>query len=240
MKKMLLIAAAALAASVISSEAQVYSQNIVGYVNVPVQPGYNLIANPLVAGSTNGANEVITTNFLNDGDTFVIWNGAGFNQVLYSPFFQGIYSQPSPWLDPNSFSSTAVPTISPGKGFFYYNAGSSNSITFTGTVAIQTGATNTMNLVAGYNMISSVLPITANVTNAAFNLNPADGDTLVLWTGSTYNQVLYSPFFQGIYSQPSPWLDPNSFNSVTPPTVTSGQGFFYYSSGVNTWTQTLQ
>ena len=34
MKKTLLIAAAALAASVISSQAQVYSQNIVGYANV--------------------------------------------------------------------------------------------------------------------------------------------------------------------------------------------------------------
>ncbi len=34
MKKTLLIAAAALVAGVISSEAQVYSANIVGYVNV--------------------------------------------------------------------------------------------------------------------------------------------------------------------------------------------------------------
>ena len=39
MKKTLLIAAAALVAGVISSEAQVYSANIVGYVNVVMPAG---------------------------------------------------------------------------------------------------------------------------------------------------------------------------------------------------------
>ncbi len=39
MKKTLLIAAAALVAGVISSDAQVYSANIVGYVNVACPAG---------------------------------------------------------------------------------------------------------------------------------------------------------------------------------------------------------
>ena len=55
--KTLLIAAAALAAAVTSSQAQstVYSQNIVGYINTSLAPGYNLVANQLNVNNTNGA-----------------------------------------------------------------------------------------------------------------------------------------------------------------------------------------
>ncbi len=61
MKKTLLIAAAALAASLIPSQAQVYSQNIVGYVNTAIPGGgaLTLVANPIqtvVGGVTNDGN----------------------------------------------------------------------------------------------------------------------------------------------------------------------------------------
>ncbi len=51
-----LLCAAALAAGAVSSMAQsnVYSLNIVGYVNVPLVTGFNLIANPL----DNGTNDL--------------------------------------------------------------------------------------------------------------------------------------------------------------------------------------
>ena len=60
MRKTLLIAAAALASSVISSQAGVYSQNIVGYVNVPtINPAYDYaLSVPFTIGASNGANEV--------------------------------------------------------------------------------------------------------------------------------------------------------------------------------------
>ncbi len=57
--KTLLIAAAALAATVISSEAQVYSANVVGYVNVVLQGGYNLEANPFDDGNGNHLTNLI-------------------------------------------------------------------------------------------------------------------------------------------------------------------------------------
>ena len=59
MRKTLLIAAAALASSVISSQAGVYSQNIVGYANI-VTPngGTYLVTVPFRSVLSNGANEV--------------------------------------------------------------------------------------------------------------------------------------------------------------------------------------
>ncbi len=57
-----LLCLSALAAGIATTVAQsnVYSLNIVGYVNVPVPSGYSLLANPLKAGVTNGANEIMT------------------------------------------------------------------------------------------------------------------------------------------------------------------------------------
>src|SRR5437763_15367210 len=55
--KTLLLTAAVLAAGLGASVAQtVFSVNAVGYVNVTIKPGYNLICNPL-----NGSNNVIST-----------------------------------------------------------------------------------------------------------------------------------------------------------------------------------
>src|SRR6516162_592977 len=84
MKKTLLIAAAALAAGVISTQAQVYSQNIVGYCNVTLQGGghYTLCASPFDDGKGNSG-----TNWLDPNGTIpnkaqiLTWNGSTFTGV---------------------------------------------------------------------------------------------------------------------------------------------------------------
>src|SRR5690242_16700762 len=75
--KTLLIAAAALAAGIVTSQAQVYSQNIVGYANVTT-PGANqwaCFANPL----DNGTNNLTSLFPSAPNQTQVeIWTGTGF------------------------------------------------------------------------------------------------------------------------------------------------------------------
>lgn len=66
--------------------AQDYSSNIVGYATVTVAPGYNLLANPLNAGVTNGANEIMP---ILDGELILTYNGRGFDQVGYDSGFGG-------------------------------------------------------------------------------------------------------------------------------------------------------
>jgi len=228
------MAAAALAAGVISSQAGVYSANIVGYVNTPLVSGYNLIANPLSAGVTNGVNEVFSNP--NDGDVILTFTGSGYNQVLYSPSFQADFGQPSPWLNPNTFTSVTIPTVAPGEGFYYYNSSSSNTVSLVGSVV--TASTN--GLRAGYNLVGSALAIGGAVTNTLWNLIPNDGDIYLTFNGAGYVQTLYSPSFQADFGQPSPWLNPNTFTSVGVPSINVGQGFFYYNSAAtNSWVQSL-
>src|ERR1700733_540872 len=78
--KTLLIAAAALAAGVMSSQAQgVYSQNIVGYVNLSISNGFNLVNIPLDldgTGTNNAVSTVIGTN-LPIGSIIESWTPSG-------------------------------------------------------------------------------------------------------------------------------------------------------------------
>jgi len=94
MKKTLLIAAAALAASVITSQAQVYSQNIVGYVNNIITPGYNAFSVQLDGVDGNGFTNSVTNVFPNvfdagvgngplDGSTMYTWTGTAFHATFF-------------------------------------------------------------------------------------------------------------------------------------------------------------
>src|ERR1035441_4086348 len=56
--KTLLIAAAALAVGVATSLAQTYSQNVVGYYNLNLLAGYNMVSVQLAVGVSNGASEI--------------------------------------------------------------------------------------------------------------------------------------------------------------------------------------
>ena len=109
--KTLIIAAAALAVGVASSMAQIYSQNIVGYVNTPVLVGYNLLTAPVTPNTTNNAEAVLPS--LESGDQLLVWNGNGYNVDLFI--------SAGNWLDGGSFAPIAVPTLSLSQGFFYQN-----------------------------------------------------------------------------------------------------------------------
>ena len=142
--KTLLIAAAALAAAVTSSNAQstVYSQNVVGYVNT-VLPGsgvLSLVANPL-NGTTNSVSTILPS--LVGGESVLVWNGGGYYVYVYqgagvgtglgfqSDWTDGNAFPPSPPLIPgdqtdsgDGFYWAPTPTLSVGQGFFVQNPGS--------------------------------------------------------------------------------------------------------------------
>lgn len=210
MKKTLLIAAAALAASVITSQAQVYSQNIVGYYNTPLPAGkFALVANQLVNGSdANKTNNSINTAFsgLRSDDqgvantTLYRWNGTGYNVFQY---FTGVDADTyflnsgsvNGFYDPVGNLSTAA--LNQGSGSFLYNpSGSAITNTTFGTVV---QGTNSITITTGFNIYSIIQPISTNISSSVAFANfpgtsDVDGnnnDTLYLWNGNGYNVYQY-------------------------------------------------
>jgi hypothetical protein len=170
--KTLLIAAAALAAGVTTSQAQVYSQNIVGYINVPLNAGYNLIANQLDLDGTGTNNSIYTavgTNF--PALTAVsAWNGASFTTTKLSG--SGKWS---------SNSQLFTNAMNPGSGFFISVAAATN-ITFVGNVI--TG-TNTYPILAGFQIVAPSAPV-AGTLDTTNGYHPSHLDGISVWGGSAY------------------------------------------------------
>jgi len=215
MKKTLLIAAAALAASVISSQAQVYSQNIVGYVNVPVHSGFNTLNNPL-NGTSNNLSVVLPPV---ETSQVLIWNGInGYSTYTFDT---------GAWVDDNS--NPADPIVAPGTGFFYF-APATNNLTFVGQVATASGTSITNTILGGFRLIGSKLPYAGAATNATLGLPNQETAQILQWNGlNGYNTFTFDT---------GAWVDDNSNPAV--PQIKVADGFFYFNPVASTnWVQSL-
>ncbi|MDD5141194.1 MAG: hypothetical protein PHY43_13145 [Verrucomicrobiales bacterium] len=208
--KTLLIAAAALAATVISSQAQVYSANIVGYVNISIpKTTFALISNPLDNG-TNTANDLLAA--LPNKSSIQLWNGTGFTT----------YGKTSSGFTPSN------PSIPVGQGFFV-SAAAAYTNTFVGTVVPSPGgsATNAIPKTS-FVLVGSTLPVSGtfnDVGNNTLNLAATlpNKSTVQLWNGTGFTT----------YGKTSSGFTPSN------PAYTVGQGFFISSAAATNWVQTL-
>jgi hypothetical protein len=168
--KTLLLAVAALAAGIVSSEAQnVYSANVVGYINVPFPAGQlTLVANPLDDGTNT------TTSLgqaLANKSTIQIWNGSGYTAST-------------------KVSGTWTPNLSipVGTGFFV-NSKTAITNTFVGNVVVLSGGSGTNSLPAGtLVLVGNEIPYTGDLTDTNVNLGPslANKSTIQVWNGSGF------------------------------------------------------
>jgi len=209
--KTLLIAAAALAVGVISSQAQVYSQNVVGYINQTIAgnsffPAGNVMINGSDSSQTNGSINTCYSGLVsspNDppysstNSQLYVWNGAGY--VTYYYFNQADCN--TWWGDTAHVAGfyTAGGDYCPAKlpagsaSFIYNNSASSTVLTTVGNVL---QGTNISTIVTGYNLLSLKQPISTNVCVSGYGLpsnltsSPNDpptfsaNDTLYLWSGN--------------------------------------------------------
>jgi hypothetical protein len=217
--KTLLLVAAVFTAGLGASKAQtVYSVNAVGYVNVGLVAGFNLIANPL-NGTNNNLNTIIPVAL---GDSLAFrWNAAaqGFAQAdtyfdVNDPLLNG-------WYDGGTGLKTTT-TIAPGEGFFISSPGST-TITFVGEVP-QGNLTNPVP--ALFSFKSSVVPQSVGIVSVGF---PGVNDMLY---------YSWNPAAQG-YNQALTYFDVNDpavngfYDGATKvdPTPAVGQGFLIYNPG---------
>ncbi len=242
--KTLLIAAAALAVGVISSEAQVYSQNIVGYANVPCNDAYAsyMMQCPFVVGVSNGANEIFGIGNLPDTSEVMTWdpNANAFTVAVYDGSQNnGIY-----WYLSDDATPGPAPILLPGQGFYLFAAGTATN-TFAGTVAVASGATNNMSITTPFQnyLVGSTIPYSGYVTNVVagtsqgINLNGLpDTSEVALWDepSGTFTLYVYDTS-QG----PNHWWQSDDATPGPCPSISVGQAFFLYPVDVYTWTQSL-
>ncbi|MGD1087648.1 MAG: hypothetical protein ABR955_02850 [Verrucomicrobiota bacterium] len=224
--KTLLLAAGALAAGIASSQAQnVYSQNIVGYVQVisPGTPGWVCAANPLdLDGVDNITNVLGPTNFPKGGQV-ELFTASGFSiDVKRSTIGAGAWT-----------ANAATTFIPPGVGFMIQTP-SPWTNTFVGNVIPAPIGTNTMALTGSlYQLIGSPYPVSGTLTNGAdqgpgvLNLGSSlpKGTIVETWVPGTgfVQAAKRSTIGAGLWTGN--------------PTFTPGEGFFVNPGAGTNWQQ---
>jgi len=237
------LGAAAFAVGALSSATaqNVYSVNVVGYVNVVVPHGYSIIANPL-SSTDNSVNGLFLANSTNAGayspvlgDSILLWSGTGFvNGQASNPYGAGAGTSNGGWPNPTF-------QLPPGTGFYFNNVNAQFTNTFVGTVV--QGSTNPVP--TGYSLQGSQWPVATNLVQLGLdgglsNASPTNGagDTLLTLVNGSFAGFSKNPY------APYTWKAGNAlYNNLVDPTngpfINVGQGFFYQNNqGVAlTWAQ---
>lgn len=201
--KTLLLTAAAVAAGLVSSQAQnVYSANVVGYVNTSLAgpSEYTLVANPLDSGNN------VFSNLLQSlpvGAQVLKWDPVGATYVGATRVSFG-----------NGWSPTtaATNTFNPGEAVFIKTTSSGPvTNTFVGNVE-QGNLTNSYGV--GYTLTGNLVPDSGGATNTSINLAPPTGTQLLFWDPVAQTYVGYTKTSFGAGWTPSV------------PNLTPANGFF--------------
>jgi hypothetical protein len=187
--------------------AQVYSVNIVGYINLNLRPGYSLIANQLVATPNNKLDTVLPGVPIES--QVQKFTGTGFNVDIYDG---------TAWLD-NATGNPSATTVSPGEGFFFFNP-TGSAITSTLVGEVRTGNGLTVPLGPGYSLVSSIVPQDISLT-AANGFPQRLEMQYQSFTGTGFNVLI---------NDGTGWLD-NATGDPADARPTVGQGFFIFNPG---------
>jgi len=226
--KTLLLTAALSAAGIATSMAQVYSVNAVGYVNVTLVKGYNLIANPLNNGGNTLMEILPPTTPLPDDTQVIPWDSAKAGS--------GGPASDLPVFYPTQGWDPAGPALPPGKAFFVYipkdAAQTTYTVTFVGEVP-QGSLSNPIATGKKYSALASQVPQSGKIS-ADLGLQGVQDDQLLAWDkakGGFASKVL-------VFDEGVGW---NDGADVFDPVLNVADGFFLYrtATGPNAWTRTF-
>lgn len=208
-----------------ASLAQVYSANVVGYVNVTVpSSGFVIIANQLKASGGDSLTNVIKSASANL--TTLKWS------TSLGQFLQYEYDTTVGWYDPNSGELLdGTVTLKLGEAAFIRNGDGvtgAQTITFVGDVT----TTNSANaadlnvpLPSGFSLVSAPIPLSTGITNSPLQFPGVDLAAYLRWDGTLQQYVEYD------YSVDlASWYDPN-IGELVNPTPAVGEGFFFNNPG---------
>jgi hypothetical protein len=232
--KTLLIAAAALAVGIATSMAQTYSQNVVGYYNLNLLTGYNMVSVQFAVGVSNGASEIFPN--IPDGTALLTWDPIGVQYVYnYYDTGGGSSAPAASWYMADYNTLTNQPVLKTGQACFLLLPSP-----VTNTVVGAVLNTNTDNLIAGYNMVASSLPLGGATTNNLFNMaSLPDGTALLTWNQSAVQYVYNYYDTGGGSSTPANSWYMADYNTLTnAPIFSVGQGMLFLTPSTWAWTQT--
>jgi hypothetical protein len=198
------------------SSTNVYSLNVVGYVNVTIPPNsYSIVSDPLVGSPDNTLNTLLP-------------NSTG----IYSKVKVFVYS-PATGYTTDTGTKTAwqlggTETLNPGSAAFVFNPSTTTPLTLTFVGSVPSG-TQQNTIVPGYNLVGSIVPTSGDLVTNSISLltNGVSKDKIYVYDPSN-GYTTYTVGKTGAWT-PSDPIIPNV-----------GEGFFYENNNGTTpltWTE---
>ncbi len=220
--KTILTAAALLAAGALTSMAQsnVFSLNVVGYYNVSLTNGFQLVANQLDldgTGVNNNATSVFGTTLPNLAKVYA-FSGGVFVNVTY---VAGTHT-----FSGNSNAVNAA--LQPGGGVFVQiPAAAATPITLTVVGNVMQGSLSTP-YPAGFSLISSKVPQSGGITTALGFTPGANLDAVFQFLPATQ-----------LYGPKHTWVAGTSTWGAGEPTPAVGESVFYQAHVAGSWNRSF-
>ena len=213
------------------SAQSVYSVNAVGYVNVSLLNGFNLIANPL-NGTNNSLNTVIPA--APNNSIISRWSVQNQGFLAGDTYFEIAPGDPANgWYDAGFALSSTV--INPGEAFFIQNPGSTTSITFVGEVPQGVALTNKIG--ANFGFYSSIVPQSASLLSIGFP--GVNNLTYTTWNAASQGYGSTLTYFEIAPGDPANGFYDGGFQ-LTPAIPNVAQGFLIFNPGVSVdWTRSF-
>jgi len=206
------------------AQTNVYSINAVGYINLTMAPGFNMIGCQLQVAGGNAISNVF--NALGGGiDSCVVWKyvNNGHSGGAYESDTANSQSYSNGWLGNGTL------TMNPGEAvWFQNNRGTNIPITFVGTVP---QGTNTLTFQTGFSQACSPVPFSGDVVTNMGLTNYNWADTVWTWTpnghgGGGYSSVSADQDAGSDSGYKNQWIGGD-------PQAAVGQGFWYQNNGGN-------
>jgi len=219
----------ALSSAALMAQTNVYSLNAVGYVNVILAPGFNMVADQLISTNNSLGSLLNDATGTYDGLEVFKWNGTTFVTDSGDSLFSGT---------PTGWDANGVLTLNPGEAAWFKNPRTTNvTLTFVGSVP--TGTLTTSIAGAGkFTMLSSQVPQSGDLVTNLGLTNYNDGDTVFVFNNNPPVAAGYATYVVdktfGSAGYNGNWDPPGD------PQVNVGQGFWYKTSltgAAITWTR---
>jgi len=224
--KKLMTALAVCAAATLSLADGVPSLNVVGFksdMSVPTNyftmlaaPFQPIGARAVPIASLFADNTMFTAGYsISDGDSILVWNGAGYTQYYFSADLGGAWT-----LNGDDVTTDTIPV----NGAFWFNriGPALHGLTVVGEV-VQTNIA--AHAVANYfvmvgNPFAAALPITSiTAPDLTQGYSISDGDSILVWTGAGYTQYYFSADLGGAWTL--------NGDDVTSDSIPAGGAFWF-------------
>jgi hypothetical protein len=255
MKKLMTIMTACFVAGLACADGStVTSANIVGYKQITLQPGFNMIAlNWQQVGYTGGVEQVAinslfdpteqTANLtagatLGTADRILTWDPIAHGYATY--FFKNNAVITNQWVKSTANNVATLDTIPNGTGMWLFKQGASSvTVTLSGQVKFL-GVAHQHVIEPGFNMIGSGFASDAPLNDARWNWI-SDGvisgatlgtaDRILNWDPIAHGYTTY--FFKNNAVITNQWVKSTANNVATTDSVPLGSGAWYFRQGAS-------